>query len=167
MTGVDVPSVPELKIFDRRPVGGDGLDQMANVVTQVDAVEDAPHEPRVDAVEDRHAVRAVVPLAPHELVGGVPCLAAEKLGEVLLVAVEHVYGEMGCVGRRREGVVFDGKPDQESGGLDAALGGEADETARSFAVLTDGRHDEQRVVKRRHESFELIFDTHAAVVPAS
>src|SRR5581483_5406924 len=44
------------------------LQDVADVITEVDALEHPPREPRLDVVEDRHAVEAGVPAAPGELV---------------------------------------------------------------------------------------------------
>ena len=52
------------------------------MVAGVEAIDDAPDEPALAAVEDRQALGPVVPVAARELVDLVAGLAAEELGQV-------------------------------------------------------------------------------------
>jgi hypothetical protein len=89
----DIGERDELLELIRR-IPRDGLEQEADVVADVVAVEHLTDEPSGRVVEDRQSVRARVPGAARELVGAVASLAAEQPGEFAVLPRHKVHGEM-------------------------------------------------------------------------
>jgi len=75
---------------------GDGLEEVADVVAEIDAGDDTADEQVAYAVEDGNPFGALPPRPLGELVDLVGCLTAEQLGEVVLVGADQVDGQHGC-----------------------------------------------------------------------
>lgn len=121
------------------------VDHETPVVTGVPLLDDRSGEPRGGVREDWRATGSRVPRAVGELVDLVTGLRAEQRRQTELISAEQVGTQM----RRRKGdairVVLVRQADQVARRVDAALGGEPDQTT---AVLTAGRSrdNQHRVV---------------------
>src|SRR5215218_11393490 len=102
---------------------------MRAVIADVDALEDAPGEPVLTALEHGQPARALVPLAVLELVDLVAGLGAEQLREVLRALRHEVHGEQLGALRHAERVVLVGEARDEPRGVYGALRREPDEAA--------------------------------------
>src|SRR3954452_6451734 len=136
----------------------DRLEDHRVVVARVDALDDPPDEPVREALDDRHALRALVPVAALELVDLVAGLRAEQLGDVLAVGGNEVHAEV--LGALRDPVraVLVREAREEARRLDADLRREPDEAAGALPVAGDRGHDEHRVVELAHERVERLHD---------
>src|ERR1700722_11637307 len=99
--------------------------QMPDVVTEREAVENLSGEPGCRVIEDRWGRWTEVPGAAVELVDLVAGLAAEQFHDVDMFGVKHVYCQVGGVRRHSERVVLRGQSAQKPGRMDAGLTGEA------------------------------------------
>src|SRR4051812_16308060 len=154
VTRLDPAGAVEGELVERRAVvGGNRIEEEADVVAKLLAGDDPPSEPVVALGEDRHPRRPLAPLATGELVDFVAALAAEQLGQLAGRSGDEVDREgIGSAGDPA-GPVLLRNADEEAGRVDAALGGEADEAAGQLA-LGPGRGDEHRVVEVTYQVVE-------------
>src|SRR5919199_2777214 len=110
-------------------LAADRLEDDRVVVAGGEALDDPPDEPVRQPGDDRHAVRALVPLAPGELVDLVAGLAAEQLGDLLAVGGDEVDAEVLRAAADAVGAGLFRQPGEEArrGGADLRRG--ADEGA--------------------------------------
>jgi hypothetical protein len=95
VTGFDVADVLERQDAPSSAgvVGGDGLEQEAEMVAERKLADHAADEPVLACVEDRGALGSGVPLGFLELVDAVARLTAEQLGEFVIFLAEEVHRE--------------------------------------------------------------------------
>lgn len=96
MTGFQIPHVGEgdQLIEVVRRAARDRLQEVADVVAEVVAVEHLTHEPARRIVEYRQVIRAGMPRTTCELVRLVAGLAAEQPGQVALGPRKQVHGQV-------------------------------------------------------------------------
>jgi hypothetical protein len=70
---------------------------VTDVITDIESVDDAPHEPGRCGGEDGHPGRTGAPLAPIELVDPIAGLLAEQFGYTAIPPRHDVNGQMRCV----------------------------------------------------------------------
>src|SRR3954470_21170870 len=105
-------------------MGGDGFEQVGDVVTAVEAVEYVADEPAPGLLEYGHTLGSWVPRPSFELVDGriISRRAAERLCQVVLIVGDGMDGEHACPLRDAERAVPLGEADDEPSGVDRALG---------------------------------------------
>src|SRR4051794_40178613 len=106
VTGIDPLGAMERELARVARPARDRLEQERVVIARVPAREDTADEPVLAAIEDRHALRSLVPLAAGELVDLVGRLATEQLGEVIRVGRNGVHPEHGRVAASPVGAVL-------------------------------------------------------------
>src|SRR4051794_29513816 len=88
-----------------RNSSGDGLQQVADVVAEVDPLQRLANEPGCRVVENRHALRSGVPRAEIEFVDLIPGFATEQPGQVDVATMYYVYGQIVGSCRHPTGVI--------------------------------------------------------------
>jgi hypothetical protein len=125
-----------------------------DMVACIDSFDDRTCEPGWTVLEHRHAAGALRPPAPRELVNLVAGGPAEEACELPLRSGDNVNcHELGPL-RHLEGPVLLREADQETEGIDAALGGETHETPRHLAFRSD-RDYEHRIVQHTDDLLEV------------
>ncbi len=156
VAGLDSTRPVEAELALRRArVRLDRVEQVAGVVAELEAGEDAAREPAVAFVEQRHAVGAGPPARPCELVDIVARLAAEQLDELAGGLRHEMHRQRTRLARDPVGEVLDRDADEEARRLDARLSGEADQAAGA-PLAGDGRDDVHRVVQRSGQLVEAL-----------
>lgn len=135
------------------------LQQMADMITGVDAGEYLADEPCRRIIEDRHVLRPDVPAAASELVTRVSGLAAEQPSQLRVLTAHYMHRQMIRIASDAVGVVALGQPDQKPRWLDAALTRKADEAARA-ATLDRGGDDEHGVIQLADQPLKSIRSRH-------
>lgn len=92
----------------------DGLQQEADVIADVEAVQYVADEPPRRVIQNRKPVRSRPPAAPGELVGLVTRLAAEQSRERAVPPRHEMHREMLSVLRHPIGVIALRQPHQEA-----------------------------------------------------
>src|ERR687885_1371064 len=139
-------------------LAADRLEDDRVVVAGDEALDDPPDEPVRQPGDDRHAVRALVPLAAGELVDVVAGLTPEQLGDLLAVGRDEMDAEVLRAPGDTVGAVLVRQAGEEPRRLDADLRREADQAPRALAVAGYRRDDEHRVVQLAHERGERLDD---------
>src|SRR5919201_4576804 len=147
-------------------VRGDGLEEEPFVVARVQAPDDASDEPVRAALDDRYAAGTLVPGAVRELVDLVARLPAEQVGEVAGVGRHPVHRQVLGAATQPIGPVEVREAHEEPRGVDARLGGEADQAPRPLTVH-GRRDDEHRVVEVADERVERVLLAHAGDLPGN
>src|SRR4051794_13582117 len=164
MTGFDPLRAVEGEVLLAPGARGDGLEQEELVIAGVEAVDHAPHEPALAALEDRQPLGPVVPLAVRELVDLVAGLAAEELGQVGGVGRDAMDRQRGRVAAPAMRAVLAREADREARRIDAGLRGEADEAAEALFAGA-GRDDEHRVLEVHDDHVEGPAQVHGCDLP--